>query len=317
MILSAQNSDRDDLIDRRTSMAKLLSGKDVARSLNNSLAERTRVLNGQGIEPTLCIVRVGENPGDMSYERGALKRCELIGIRCRTVHLNSDVSQHEMLALMDELNADGSIHGVLLLRPLPRTLDETAISNRLDVRKDVDCMTDLSMSSLITGKRSGFAPCTAQAAMAFLDHYNIDCTGKRAVVIGRSLVFGKPAALMLTDRNATVTVCHTKTVDLPSIARQADILMVAAGHPGTVGADCVREGQIIIDVGINMGPDNKLCGDVDFEKVEPIVDAITPVPGGVGAVTTSILAAHVIDACEYRTAHKKTKQERGTGKSSS
>lgn len=294
-------------------MAKLLSGKEVALSLNQKLKEKTAILKEKGFDPTLCIIRVGEDPGDVSYERGALKRCEMIGIRCHTVHFGADVSQDEMLALMDELNADGSTHGVLLLRPLPRTLDEAAIANRLDVRKDVDCMTDLAMSSLITGKRAGFSPCTAQAAMAFLDHYGIDCTGKRAVVVGRSLVFGKPAALMLTDRNATVTVCHTKTRDLPSITRQADILMVAAGHPNTIGADCVREGQIVIDVGINMGPDNKLCGDVDFEHVEPVVEAITPVPGGVGAVTTTILAKHVVDACEYRSMRRKKRGAETSG----
>lgn len=289
-------------------MAKLLSGKEVANSLCERLKERVANLKEKGIEPALCVVRIGDNPGDVSYERGALKRCEMIGVSCRSVHLESDVTQEEMIRLIDDLNGDASVHGVLLLRPLPKGLDENAIANRLDPLKDVDCMTDLSISSLLTGRKVGFWPCTAEAAMAILDHYEIDCTGKNAVVIGRSLVFGKPAALMLTNRNATVTLCHTKTADLPAVARSADILMAAAGHVNTVGEDCVRPGQVIIDVGINMGPDHKLCGDVDYAKAEPIVDAITPVPGGVGAVTTSILVRHVIEACEIQTCNHQVKK---------
>ncbi len=289
-------------------MANLLSGKDVAKSLNQELTERAGKLKGRGIRPTLCIVRVGDNPGDLSYERGATKRCELIGVECRCIHIDANVTQEVLLHLIDDLNGDPSVHGVLLLRPLPKGMNENIIANRLNPAKDVDCMTDLSVSSLLTGRKVGFWPCTAEAAMAILEHYNIDCTGKKAVVIGRSLVFGKPAALMLTNKNATVTLCHTKTVDMPSVARSADILMVAAGHVNTVTKDCVRPGQVVIDVGINMGPDNKLCGDVDFAAVESVVDAITPVPGGVGAVTTSILVRHVIEACEMQTCARGSKR---------
>ena len=162
--------------------------------------------------------------------------------------------------------------------------------------KDVDCMTDLSMSGVFTGKKIGFPPCTPQACMEILDHYGIDCTGKKAVVIGRSLVVGKPAAMMLVKKNATVTICHTRTVDMPSVAREADIIIVAAGRAGVVGAEYVKEGQTIIDVGINVNAEGKLCGDVDYAAVEPIVDAITPVPGGVGSVTTSVLVGHVVEA---------------------
>ncbi len=282
-------------------MAKLLSGKEVAERVNLDLSVRALKLKESGADPTLCIVRVGEEPGDLSYERGAVKRCEMIGAACRCIHFGKEVTQEELLQLIDSLNTDPSVHGVLLLRPLPEGLDEHVIANRLRAEKDVDCMTDLSISSLLTGRKVGFWPCTAEAAMAILDHYQIDCTGKRVAVIGRSLVFGKPAALMLTNRNATVTLCHTKTVDMPSIARSSDILMAAAGHVNTVSEDCVRPGQIVIDVGINMGPDHKLCGDVDYAKAEPVVAAITPVPGGVGAVTTSILVRHVIEACEAQT----------------
>lgn len=279
-------------------MARILSGKEVAQSLNEALKDKATKLKMRGTIPCLCIIRVGEDAADIAYENSALKRAEIIGVHCMAHHLPQDVSQEEMLRLMDHLNEDASVHGVLLLRPLPAHLDEALIVNRLRPEKDVDCMTDLSLSGVISGRKIGFAPCTAQAAMSFLDHYGIDCTGMRAVVIGRSLVFGKPAALMLIGRNATVTVCHTKTKELPKVTREADLIMVAAGHPGTVRAEHVREGQILIDVGINMGTGNSLCGDAVFEEVEPIVGAITPVPGGVGTVTCSILMQHVIEAAE-------------------
>lgn len=279
-------------------MARILSGAEVADHINRDLQKRVDALKKKGLNPCLSVIRIGEKAQDLSYERGILNRCQKTGVICRTIQLPSEVSIEELLAMIREQNSDPLVHGTLLLRPLPRNLDESAAANCLSPWKDVDCMTDLSMSGVLQRKKIGFPPCTAEAAMAFLDYYGIDCTGKRAVVIGRSLVFGKPAALMLTDRNATVTICHTKTVDLPSITREADILMVAAGHPRTVGAGFVREGQVVIDVGINMGPDRKLCGDVAFDEVENTVAAITPVPGGVGAVTTSVLVRHVVEACE-------------------
>ena len=277
-------------------MADRLLGKEVTASFNEQLKERVNELKKQGITPLLEIIRVGEDPGDLSYERGAMKRCETIGVSVRNVVLTRDVTQDEMLRVMDEANEDPSVHGVLLLRPLPKHLDASMIENRLRPEKDVDCMTDLSMSGVFTGKKLGFAPCTPEAVMEILDHYGIDCCGKRAVVIGRSLVFGKPAAMMLLKKNATVTVCHTKTKDLPSVAREADLLIVAAGRARTVTADYVRPGQVVIDVGINMDENGKLCGDVDYDSVESVVAAITPVPGGVGSVTTSVLVAHVVEA---------------------
>ena len=277
-------------------MADRLLGKEVTASFNEQLKERVNELKKQGITPLLEIIRVGEDPGDLSYERGAMKRCETIGVSVRNVVLTRDVTQDEMLRVMDEANEDPSVHGVLLLRPLPKHLDASVIENRLRPEKDVDCMTDLSMSGVFTGKKLGFAPCTPEAVMEILDHYGIDCCGKRAVVIGRSLVFGKPAAMMLLKKNATVTVCHTKTKNLPSVAREADLLIVAAGRARTVTADYVRPGQVVIDVGINMDENGKLCGDVDYDSVESVVAAITPVPGGVGSVTTSVLVAHVVEA---------------------
>lgn len=277
-------------------MAKRLSGKEVTAALNARIRANVETCRARGVEPTLCMVRVGDNPSDMSYERGAAKRCEALGVACKQVHLPEDVSQDELLSVIEDVNQDPAIHGLLLFRPLPKHLDQALIENALDPAKDVDCMTDLSMSGVFTGKQIGFPPCTPQACMEILDHYGYDCTGKKAVVIGRSLVVGKPAAMMLIKKNATVTICHTRTKDMPAVTRDADLIIVAAGRAGVIGADYVREGQTIIDVGINVNAEGKLCGDVDFAAVEPVVDAITPVPGGVGTVTTSVLVGHVADA---------------------
>lgn len=277
-------------------MAKQLLGKEVVAALNERIKANVAVLKEKGINPTLGIIRVGENGSDISYERGATKRCETLGVACEKYLLPENVSQEELLEVIDKVNKNDNIHGVLLFRPLPKHLDQSVIENALDPAKDVDCMTDGSMSGVFTGKPVGFPPCTPQACMEILDHYGIDCTGKKAVVIGRSLVVGKPAAMMLIKKNATVTVCHTRTVDMPSVAREADIIIVAAGRAGVVDERYVKEGQIIIDVGINVNAEGKLCGDVAYDKVEPIVEAITPVPGGVGSVTTSVLVGHVVEA---------------------
>ena len=277
-------------------MAKQLLGKEVTAALNERIKADVAKLNEKGIKPTLGFIRVGERPDDLSYERGATKRCETLGVECKKYLLPADVSQEELLKVIDEVNHDDNIHGVLMFRPLPKHIDQTVVENALAAEKDVDCQTDASLGGVFTGKKVGFPPCTPQACMEILDHYGIDCTGKKAVVIGRSLVVGKPAAMMLIKKNATVTVCHTKTVDMPSVTREADILIVAAGRAGVVGAEYVSEGQIVIDVGINVNAEGKLCGDVDYAAVEPIVEAITPVPGGVGSVTTSVLVGHVVVA---------------------
>ena len=281
-------------------MAKRLLGKEVTAALNERIKADAEALKAKGVNPTLCIIRVGENESDISYERGATKRWETLGVACEKILLPEDVSQEELLATIDKVNKNDQIHGVLLFRPLPKHLDQSVIENALDPAKDVDCMTDGSMSGVFTGKNVGFPPCTPQACMEILDHYGIDCTGKKAVVVGRSLVVGKPAAMMLIKKNATVTVCHTRTVDMPSVVREADIVIVAAGRAGVVDDTYLRAGQVVIDVGINVNAEGKLCGDVDFEKAEPIVEAITPVPGGVGSVTTSVLVGHVVEAAKRK-----------------
>ena len=287
-------------------MAKLLLGKEVNEKLNARIIADCEALKAKGVNPTMAIVRCGERPDDLSYERGATKRAELLGVAVEKFVLPEDVSKEELLKTIDDINANDNIHGVLMFRPLPKHLraDQDMICNRLDPRKDIDGMTDLSNAGVYMGKQLGFAPCTAEACMTVLDHYGIDCKGKKAAVIGRSLVIGKPAALMLMERskNATVTVCHTGTKDVPSITREADIIISSAGVLKSLTKDYVRPGQVVLDVSINWdenkGEHGGIAGDAVFEEVEPVVDAITPVPGGLGAVTTSICIGHVVEAAK-------------------
>ena len=289
-------------------MAKLFLGKEVTDAMNAELSRRTAALREKGVKPTLGIIRIGEEASDLSYEKGAEKRAAAVGVTVVKAVLPADVDKDTLLAVLDEANADDSIHGVLLLRPLPAHLRPftNEICNRLDPKKDVDCMTHISNAGVFEGLSSlGFAPCTPAACMEILDHYGIDCKGKNAVVIGRSLVVGKPAAMMLMAKNATITVCHTKTVNTAEICKNADIIVTAAGVLNSLTKDFVREGQIVIDVSMNWNPEKitskgkgGMSGDCVFAEVEPIVEAITPVPGGVGAVTTSVLMKHVVEAAE-------------------
>ena len=289
-------------------MAKRLLGKEVNEALVASLQNRTAALREKGVVPTLGIIRLGENPSDLSYEKGATKRAAEVGVEVKNYILPENTTKEELLAVIDEVNADASVHGCLMFRPLPKHLkgDLEEICNRLAPQKDVDSMTHLSNAGVFEGAKDlGFAPCTPAACMEILDHYGIDCKGKNAVVIGRSLVVGKPAAMMLMGKNATVTVCHTKTVNTAEICKGADIIVTAAGVLNSLTKDFVREGQIVIDVSMNWNPEKitskgkgGMSGDCVFDEVEPIVEAITPVPGGVGAVTTSVLMKHVVEAAE-------------------
>ena len=282
-------------------MAKQLLGKEVNEKLNARIIAECEELKARGVNPTLAIVRCGERPDDLSYEKGATKRAEALGVAVEKFLLPEDVSKEELLRTIDAINANDQIHGVLMFRPLPTHLkaDQDEICNRLDPRKDVDGMTNGSNAGVFMGKELGFAPCTPAACMEILDHYGIDCTGKKAVVLGRSLVVGKPAAMMLLAKNATVTVCHTKTRDVAAVAREADILVSAAGVLKSLTKDYVCPGQVVIDVSINWDEaKGGIAGDAVYDEVEPIVEAITPVPGGVGAVTTSVLIGHVVEAAK-------------------
>jgi len=279
-------------------MAELLKGAPVVAALNAKMMEDIEVLKSKGTIPTLAILRVGEREDDLSYERSAMNRCTTVGVEVKNVILPSDVSQNTLMKELDALNTDDSVHGILLFRPLPKHLDEEAVRKALNPDKDIDGITDGSLTGVFTGSGEGFPPCTAQACIEILDYYGIDCKGKRAVVVGRSLVVGKPAAIMLMGKHATVTVCHTRTVDMPSVTRQAEILIVAAGKAEALVKEYFSPGQVVIDVGINVTPEGKFCGDVNFDDAEPIVNAITPVPGGVGTVTTSVLISHVVEAAK-------------------
>ena len=281
-------------------MAEHWKGAPVAQAMTERLALRADQLRGLGIIPTLAIVRVGERPEDLSYERGALRRCEKVGIAVKQFALPKESSHGDLLAVIQQINTDREIHGCLLFRPLPPQMDEGAICAALDPAKDVDGITAGSLASVFTGGGAGYPPCTAQACMEILDHYGCDLTGKRAVVVGRSLVVGRPLSMLLLRKNATVTLCHTRTADLAAECRRAEVLIAAAGRANMIGRDHLAPGQLVLDVGINVDEDGNLVGDVDFTAADAIVGAVTPVPGGVGAVTTSVLAAHVIQAAEKR-----------------
>ena len=279
-------------------MAEHWKGAPVAQALTERLIVKANQLKVQGIVPTLAIVRVGERPEDLSYERGALKRCEKVGIRVKQFTLPKEASYGDLMEVIQQINVDREIHGCLLFRPLPAHMDEDAICAALDPAKDVDGITAGSLASVFTGSGAGYPPCTAQACMEILEHYGCDLTGKRAVVVGRSLVVGRPLAMLLLRKNATVTVCHTRTADLPAECRRAEVLIAAAGVANMIGRDHLTPGQLVLDVGINVDQDGNLVGDVDFTAADEIAGAVTPVPGGVGAVTTSVLAAHVLQAAE-------------------
>ena len=279
-------------------MAELLRGAPVAKSMTEEVAERAARLAAAGVTPKLAIVRVGDNPSDGAYVRGALKRAERAGVAIELVSLPDTTSQDELLGEISRINADRSIHGCLLLRPLPAHMDEPAVCAALAPEKDVDGITQGSLFGVFAGEQTGFAPCTAEAVVELLERSGVEIAGSRVTVVGRSLVIGRPVAMLLMGKNATVTICHTKTRDLASECVRADILVVAAGHAATVGASAVRDGQVVVDVGINVDETGALVGDVAFDEVEPLVRAITPVPGGVGAVTTAVLMKHVVEAAE-------------------
>ena len=280
-------------------MAEIWKGAPVAEALTEETKRRAGALREAGIVPTLAILRVGERPDDLAYERGAAKRCEKGDVAVRRVALPGDVGEKVFFDALRQLGQDAGVHGILMFQPLPRGLDAEKARSLIPAEKDVDGCTALSQARVYAGAGRGFAPCTAEAVMALLEYYGVDPCGARAVVIGRSLVIGRPAAMLLMQKNATVTLCHTRTRDVPALAREADILVTASGQMESVGAQYLREGQIVLDVGIGWSEEKqKLCGDVLFEEAEQIVRAVTPVPGGVGSVTSAILVRHVVEAAE-------------------
>lgn len=275
-----------------------MKGIDVANHITEELAMRVERLKEAGVVPCLAIVRVGERADDLAYERGAKKRMEKIGARCCVTAFPEDVSKERFEAEFSKINEDSSVHGILLFRPLPAQLDEEAVKAVISPEKDVDGMSGVNAAKVFSGDESGYAPCTPEAVMEMLDFYGIDPAGKKVTVIGRSMVVGKPLAMMLLKKNATVTICHTKTENMAKICREADILVAAAGKAKMVTADMAGENAVVVDVGINADEDGGLCGDVDYHAVEAKASYISPVPKGVGSVTSSVLAKHVVKAAE-------------------
>lgn len=278
-------------------MAQLLASKAVIDAMAQDLKPRIAALREKGINPLLAIVRVGARPDDLSYERTALKRAESLGLETRVYELDEAVSQAKLEAQIQAINEDDTVHGCLLFRPLPAHIDEAAVCDLLSSKKDIDGISSASLGAVFTDAPDAFAPCTAEACVKMLDHYNIAVQGKSVVVVGRSLVIGKPVSMLLLRRNATVTMCHSRTEDLAAVMRGADIVICATGRARAYGAECFSAKQVVLDVGINFD-EQGLCGDVDFAAAEPIVGSITPVPGGIGSVTTSTTMEHVVIAAE-------------------
>lgn len=279
-------------------MAQILKGKEVVDAVNEKLRAEVSLLKEKGVTPTLGIIRVGAKVEDVSYEKGAIKCAESIGVDVKKYLFKENITQEQLLNVIAAINLDLTVHGVILFRPLPDHIDDNTIRKALLASKDVDGITDQSMAGVYTGTDLGYPPCTPRACIEILDHYGIDITGKKVAVVGRSLVVGRPAAMMVLEKNGTPIICHTKTENMKEICNSADVLIVSAGQAKTIGPEYLNKDQVVIDVGINMTEEGKLCGDVDFDAAQNIVKAITPVPGGVGKVTTSLLMMHVIDAAK-------------------
>ena len=271
-----------------------LKGAEVSAKIKEQVQGMLEKLDGS--IPTLAIVRVGERPDDLSYERGAMKKMAAFGLESRSWAFPEDIGNEEFLEEFRKINDDPEVTGILVLRPLPKQICEKDIENMISPDKDLDGICPVNIAKVFAGDVSGFAPCTAEAVVETLKANDIEIAGKRAVIVGRSMVVGKPLAMLLMKENATVTVCHTKTADLPGTCRGGEILVAAAGRAKMLNEDYIGPGAAVIDVGINVDEDGKLCGDVDFESIKDKAAMATPVPGGVGAVTTAVLAKHLVQA---------------------
>lgn len=279
-------------------MVQVLKGNVVAAQIKEDMKRDIEELKAQGKSPTLAIVRLGNNPDDVSYERSIIKNCDGVGIESRVIEEDPSMTTEELTKLMEDLNEDDSVSGILLFRPLPNHIDETKIREVISPKKDVDCMHPLNLEKIFEGDMSGFQPCTPKAAMEVLLFNEVDLEGKNVVVVNRSMVVGKPLVMMLLEKNATVTICHSRTKNLPEITRNADVVVTALGRAKMFTPEYFTEDSIVIDVGMSLDKDGKLSGDVDYPNVSENVKMITPVPGGVGGVTTSILLSQVVLACK-------------------
>ncbi len=278
-------------------MGQLIKGKSAADAICDEVEQKVQMLKSIGINPKLAIVRVGANPSDMAYEKGALKRCKSIGIDVEVKELPENISQADFTAELEKINNNVTVNGILVFRPFPKQLSESVLKYVIDPEKDVDCFSPVNVAKVMENDETGFAPCTPSAVIEMLKFYEVPLKGKDAVVIGRSMVVGKPVSMLLLNENATVTICHSKTEDLPKVCADADILVAGIGRAKMIDSKYIKEGAIVIDVGINVDQNGDLCGDVDTADCIDKVSMITPVPAGVGSVTTSVLAKHVVKAC--------------------
>lgn len=274
-----------------------LRGKKVSDGIKEYVSKELETLS---FVPKLAIVRVGENPDDMSYERGATKKLKSFGLDVASYVFPQDISDEEFKKAFKDINEDDEVTGILLLRPLPRTINEKDIENMIDPKKDLDGISPINIAKVFAGDTSGFSPCTAEAVIEVLKAYDIELTGKRVTVVGRSMVVGKPVSMLLLKENATVTMTHTRTVDLKKTCSDAEIVIAAAGRAKMLNSDYCGQDAVMIDVGINVDENGKLCGDVDYATLDGKASAATPVPGGVGTVTTAVLAKHLIQAAKMR-----------------
>ena len=271
-----------------------LKGAEVSAKIKEEVQNILGTLSGEA--PKLAIIRVGERPDDISYEKGATKKMGNFGLRVQSYVFPADIGDAEFKAEFKKINEDPDVTGILMLRPLPKQICEKDIEKMIDPEKDLDGISPVNIAKVFAGDQSGFAPCTAEAVMEVLKQNQIEISGKLAVVVGRSMVVGRPLAMLLLKENATVTICHTRTKDLKEPCRNAEILCAAAGKAKMLDGEYVGDGAVVIDVGINVDENGKLCGDVDFESLEGHASMATPVPGGVGAVTTAVLAKHLVQA---------------------
>ncbi len=276
-------------------MAKIIDGKKISQEIKDELKVKVAELNSKGVEVSLAVILVGNDPASTVYVGNKKKACEYIGVKSLSYELPETTTEAELLELIDKLNKDASVNGILVQLPLPKSIDEDKVIQAIAPEKDVDGFHPVSVGSLLIGQK-GFLPCTPAGNIQLLKRSDIDINGKECVVIGRSNIVGKPMAVLLLRENGTVTICHSRTQDLKSVCKRADILVVAIGKPKFIDASYVKEGATVIDVGIHRNADNKLCGDVDYESVEPIAGAITPVPGGVGPMTIAMLMNNCVNS---------------------
>ncbi len=280
---------------------KIISGKEVAEHITKDIKDKMkRLQSGNKRLPKLVIIRVGEKTDDLSYQKGAIKRMDMVGIMHEEVHFGENVSKEEFYNKFDIINNDENVDGILVLRPLPKHLDEDRLIHKINPTKDIDAISPASLGRIMRGDKNSFAPCTAAGVIEMLSFAGVDISGKRVTIIGRSNVVGRPLALLFISHDATVTVCHSLTEDVKKAARNAEILVASCGRARLINKEYVAKDAVVIDVGINLDENGKLCGDVDINDIEAVAAACSPVPGGVGAVTTSMLAKQVLLAYEAK-----------------